>query len=248
MYRNQLPRIYELRDMLPNPLPRHAYFRDLDSTLATIPQKLKQFCDVESGLQGLDTAAWIYLKAELVPLLTAKHETRGWQQLFDKLNQAKAYNYLVCIGCTSVRFIPESKRKVQRTPDLEALLQGRKLLCEVKTINVSGDEANRLHNGGVGGPADPLPEAFFNKLALSLTEAMTQAQACSTTDTKRIAYIIVNCDDRTREYTDRYRAQINHLWRIIQHQVSKCVLTLRKRTTLQRPSCLHLNMRPATCN
>ncbi len=191
MYRNELPRIYELRDLLPNPLPPDAYFRDLDSTLATIPQKLKQFLDIESDLQGLDAAAWAYLKAELVPLLTAKHETRGWQQLFDKLNQAKAYNDLVSIGCTGVRFIPESKKKGQRTPDLEALLQGQQVLCEVKTINVSKDEANRLHSGGVGGPTDPLPEAFFGKLELSLTEARAQTQAHSTsTDTKRIAYII----------------------------------------------------------
>lgn len=210
MYRNELLRIYELRDLLPNPLPRDAYFRDLDSTLATIPQKLKQFLDAESDLQGLDAAAWTYLKAELVPLLAAKHETRGWQQLFDKLNQAKAYNYLVCIGCTGVRFIPESNKKGQRTPDLEALLQGQQVLCEAKTINVSKDEASRLHSGGVGGSTDLLPEAFFNKLASSLSIAMAQTQANNTsTDTKRIAYIIVNFDDRIHEYADRYQVQIN---------------------------------------
>lgn len=210
MYRNELPRIYELRDLLPNPLPTGAYFRDLDSTLATIPQKLKQFRDFESELQGLDAAAWTYLKAELMPLLTAKHKRRGWQQLFDKLNQAKAYNYLVCIGCTDVRFIPESKSEGQRTPDLEALSQGRHVLCEVKTINVSEDEANRLRNGGVGVPSDQLPEPFFNKLASSLTEAMAQTRAYSTsTDTERIAYIIVNFDDRMHEYADQYQVQIS---------------------------------------
>jgi hypothetical protein len=98
VYRKELSRIYELRDLLPNHLPPKAYFRDLDKTLAAWPQKRKQFQDIEGDLQGLDVAAWTYLKAQVAPLLTAKHETRGWQPLFDKLNQAKAFNYLVRMG------------------------------------------------------------------------------------------------------------------------------------------------------
>jgi hypothetical protein len=97
MYRRQLPHIYELHDLIPVP-PPNAYFRDLDRTLAEIPQKLKQYRDVEKDLQGLDPAAWAFLKSELAPLLTAKDAKRGWQPLFDKLNEAKAYNYLKGAG------------------------------------------------------------------------------------------------------------------------------------------------------
>ena len=39
---------------------------------------------------------------------------------------------------------------------------------------------------------------------------MAQTQANNTsTDTKRIAYIIVNFDDQIHEYADRYQVQIN---------------------------------------
>jgi hypothetical protein len=58
MYRKELPRIYELRDLLPVSPPAGACFRDLDQSLAQIPQKLRQFRDIEQDLQGLDPAAW----------------------------------------------------------------------------------------------------------------------------------------------------------------------------------------------
>jgi hypothetical protein len=210
MYRKELPRIYELRDLIPTPAPPGAYFRDFDKRLTDCPQALKQFRDIETDLQGLDFAAWTYLKGELAPLLIAKHETRGWQQLFDKLNQAKAYNYLARVGCTGILFIPESKVKRQRTPDLEASAQDGQVLCEVKTVNVSEDEANRLHNYGVGTITDQLPESFFIKLSSSLTQATAQMLAYNAdTKTKRIAYIIVNFDARLHEYADRYQLQID---------------------------------------
>ena len=38
VYRRELPRIYELRDLLPNPPPPGAYFCNLDKSLAEIPQ------------------------------------------------------------------------------------------------------------------------------------------------------------------------------------------------------------------
>ena len=58
VYRRELPRIYELRDLLPNPPPPGAYFCNLDRSLAEIPQKLRQFRDLESDLQGLNATAW----------------------------------------------------------------------------------------------------------------------------------------------------------------------------------------------
>jgi hypothetical protein len=126
MFRSELPRIYELRDLLPDPVPPGAYFRNLDQSLAEIPQKLKQFRDIERDLEGLDLEAWVSLRSELKPLLTTRDPTRGWQALFDKLNEAKAYNYLRKAGYHGVRFIPRSKVKGQRTPDLSASNAGAK--------------------------------------------------------------------------------------------------------------------------
>jgi hypothetical protein len=52
VYRRELPRIYELRDLLPNPPPPGAYFCNLDKSLAEIPQKLRQFREPRKGLAG----------------------------------------------------------------------------------------------------------------------------------------------------------------------------------------------------
>jgi hypothetical protein len=209
MYRSELPRIYELQDLLPTPAPADACLHNLDQTLAgpLAPMALKQFRDIETDLRGLDDAAWSYLKGELKPLLVAKHKDRGWQQLFDKLNQAKGYTYLARMNCTGIRFIPEMEG--QRTPDLEAVAHGRKALCEVKTISVSDEEANRLYSGDAGVATDKLPVGFFNKLASMLNQARAQMQAYrAESGTRRIAYIVVNYDNRTHEYADCYKAQI----------------------------------------
>src|SRR5580692_10208277 len=107
MFRQQLPRLYELRDLIANPTSPGAYFQNLDNNLQVSPTAMQAFSDREKDFQGLDAAAWAYLKDEAVPYLSRKATNgRGWQQLFDILNQARAYNYLKSIGCASVRFVP----------------------------------------------------------------------------------------------------------------------------------------------
>lgn len=209
MFRGQLPRIYELRGLLPKPTPVGAYFQSLDESLAKTPQKMKQYRDLEAVLQVLDDSAWSTLKAEVKPLLTAKHPLRGWQPLFDKLNEANAYAHLARVGCTGIRFIPRSKTKGRRTPDLEASERDRRVLCEVKTINRSEGAVHRFANNDVFDVSDHLPTEFFEKLERVLNEALDQMSAyCSQADTWRIAYVIVNYDDRLHEYEDRYRVQL----------------------------------------
>lgn len=206
MYRKELSRIFELSDLIPNPPPPDAYFRNLDQSLVDIPQKLKQYRDIEKDLQGLDPVAWAFLKAELAPLLAAKDRKRGWQPLFDKLNQAKAYNYLKDAGYLNVRFVPPSTVKGQQTPDLQA--DGA--LCEVKTINISDIEADRRDSGGVGTSTDQLDEGFFRKLSSDLQKAKSQMVAYSADpNSKYIAYVIPNFDDHLHEYADRYQHQID---------------------------------------
>jgi hypothetical protein len=210
MYRSELPRVFELNDLIENPRPPDAFFRDFDRSLAEVPQKKKQFRDIENELQGLESAAWTQLKAEAASLLTAKDGKRGWQALFNILNQAKAYNYLKRLGCTNIRFIPVSRAKGQQTPDLGADLGPVKVLCEVKTINISEDEATRRNSGGVGTSTDRLEAGFFNKLTSDLMRAKTQMLAYGADSaTKMIAYVVVNFDDLSHEYVDRYQVQID---------------------------------------
>ena len=209
MHRTTLPRICELRDLLRNPDTPSAYFRDFDSSIATEPVKRKHFIHIEADLQGLAPDAWDYLKHEVAPLFEQKHPTRGWQAAFDKLNQAKAYIHLKRIGCTDVGFIPESPNLGQKTPDLKGQLGATKVLCEVKTINISEDEASARTEMVARSVQCRLPDAFFEKLRSTLKTAKEQ-MACYDPDdgNRRMVYVILNFDDALHEYVEAYSDQL----------------------------------------
>jgi hypothetical protein len=209
MYREQLPRIYELRDMAQSPPSSEAYFSDFDSKLRENAVRLKHFRHIEAELKVLDWAAWRHLKVGLAPLFTARKEQRGWQALFDKLNEAKGFKYLVSIGCTNVEFVPASSARGQRTPDLQGALAGTTVLCEVKTINISEVEAVRRKIGAVGSVSRQLPDQFFKKLKSDLETAKAQMVAyrreCTT---RKIVYVVINFDASLHEYANDYSSQI----------------------------------------
>jgi hypothetical protein len=89
VYRQELTRVYELRDLIERSSSLDAYFQNFEKSLSDIPQKLRQFRDIERDLQGLDADAWIFLKGEVAPLLATRDSKRGWQSLFDKLNKPR---------------------------------------------------------------------------------------------------------------------------------------------------------------
>jgi hypothetical protein len=186
-----------------------AYFLDFEQDLKELPVKLKHFLDIESELQTLDSASWKHLKAELAQLLKKRDAKRGWQALFDKLNEAKGYGYLVRLGCTNIRFIPRSSVHGQQTPDLHADLGATKMVCEVKTVNVSELEAGHRTTGSARDVLLQLPDGFFKKLKCDLELARRQLAAASTeTLVRKIAYVIINFDDLLHEYVDDYVEQI----------------------------------------
>jgi len=171
---------------------------------------LKFLRDIESELQGLDLVSWDLLKTEVAPLVAKKDLKRGWQHLWDKLNEAKGYNYLVGMGCSEVRFIRRASAKRQRTPDVEGMLGATKVLCEVKTINPSENEmAHRSRDFSVSTTSIRLSAGFFNKLKETLETARDQMAAyCSAVGTRKIALIAVNYDDMLHRFVENYSKQI----------------------------------------
>jgi hypothetical protein len=209
MHRKELARICELRDPLHDPGSPNAYFLDFDNSIVTEPVKRKHFIDIEADLQGLDPVGWDWLKGEVAPLFEQRHPTRGWQAAFDKLNQAKAYNHLVQVGCTSVEFVPESAVHGQKTPDLQGSCGSTKILCEVKTINISDDEAVARNQIAARRIQGRLPDTFFQKLRSTLETAKKQmAIYYPSGDAKRLIYVIVNFDDNLNEYVGAYSEQL----------------------------------------
>ena len=209
MNRQDFPRLYELRDHVTDLESAHGYvaYLGLPSLQGAI---LKDFREREADLQGLDDASWRYLKRELVPLLTRKDPERWWQALCDKLNEAKGYNYLVSIGCTNVQFVPRSGVQGQKTPDLEGTLVNRKVICEVKTINISENETLSRNSCSVRTGFAELPKGFFEKLKNTLEAARRQMTSyCQSPEAKTVAYVIVNYDDLLHECETGYRAQLD---------------------------------------
>jgi hypothetical protein len=206
MKNSEFPRLCQLRDKLPKLPSNNAYNFDVQDNAI----KLKHFRDIEAELQGLDSRSWDQLKTDLVPLLTTRDPERGWQALFDKLNEAKGYNYLLRIGCRDVEFVLRSSAKGQKTPDLQGNLGATRVLCEVKTINISGDEAAHRRNSSVRSVSLTLPLGFFNKLKCDLVTARNQMDAYYPgADAKKLAYVVINYDDLLHEYAADYSKQID---------------------------------------
>lgn len=177
-----LPRIYELKDMLSDPSHPDAYFQDFEDGLEKYKTKLSAFVKLERQLAVLDDQAWSDLKgrAALHLVSQVREQGRGWQPLFDTFSEARGFGYLVSISCTGVHFIKRTKGK---TPDLGAARDGCPVLCEVKTINVSKDEAEkrqRIHKGEIFASSVSLRvgDGFLKKLSATLEHAVEQLDGC----------------------------------------------------------------------
>ena len=107
-------------------------------------------------------------------------------------------------------FHPRATVAGTQTPDLEARLRGEWLVCEVKTINYSEDEALRRQMPvGLLDMNDKLPQEFFRKLDKTLALAKSQIDAhCRGQTARKIVYVIVHPDDLLNEYAERYTEQI----------------------------------------
>jgi hypothetical protein len=208
MFRTQLPRFYELKDLIADPCAPDAAFQGFETLLAE-PHCLAVFASWERELQGLDNAAWQALRDEALPYLSRRSSGgRGWQQLFDILGQARAYNYLKqSVGCSTVRFIPRSNVE---TPDLEGFLLSGRMLCEVKTVNISDEEVRARKTPAARFNSDQLPEGFFRKLDSDILKAKRQLPANDPACNERhLVYVNICFDDWVGTYRTNYAQQID---------------------------------------
>ena len=216
-FRERLPRLYELKDMVEDAAHPDAYFQNFEDGFAERKSKLAAFLKLERQLAVLDEAAWADLKERAAAVLQKREPGRGWRLLFDVFSEARAYGYLVSIGCTGVRFIPRGKRK---TPDLAATLAGEPVFCEVKTINISGEEADKRRRVGdgemIGGSVSiTLPQGFLDKLTATFEHAIGQLDAADPErKAHRFVFAMVHFDDWVGDYQPEYFAQMDaHLRR-----------------------------------
>jgi len=210
MFRQEMPRVCELRDLITDTSKPCAYFQDFDDSIRDEPSKKQVWLAREREFQRLDPESWQFLKSEARPYLMTRDARRGWQQLISILNHARAHHYLSDEGCLGIRFIARSEINGEETPDLEGVLNGMKVLCEVKTVNISDAEATRGQTGGVGSITNSLDEGFFRKLRFDLLKAKSQMEAYGGKGgVRRIAFVVLNFDDFLGEYKADYFGQID---------------------------------------
>ena len=211
----RLPRVFELKELVEDPGNEHAYFQDFEASIARNPLKQDAFIRLEVQLAQMDEASWQDLAARAARHLvsTTRDEGRGWQQLFDALNEARAYGYLLRLGCTNVGFVAPGDGK---KPDLAASLDGQPILCEVKTINVSDEQAVRNRRMGQGEMVaakvvPQLPGEFLvNKLTPTLQRATQQLASHDQSKRARwIVYVVLNLDDLAFDYDSEQFRQID---------------------------------------
>jgi hypothetical protein len=210
MSRAEMPRVYELCDLIADRSNPSSYFQDFDRSVASEPDKKRVWLSREREFQRLDAAAWEFLKDEALPYLSARDsKRRGWEQLISILNQARAHNYLVDRGCSDVRFVERSKEQNRETPDLEAELYGARIVCEVKTLNASQVEIEWRLSGGVGSGTNVLSAPFFKKLDRTVEKAESQMLSYAAGDAEHIVFFVLNFDDPLGDYKADYFEQID---------------------------------------
>ena len=211
MFRKELPRTYELLDLIGNPDSVGSCFHDFDKTLQN-PLALAAWRTLENELQELDSAAWKFLREEASAYLAKWDGYRGREQLLNIINQARAYHFLKNKGYTDIHFIPRCPKTGVRTPDLEGVCGSGKVICEVKTINPSDAETLRRQKGNYLND-EPLASPFFDKLMSTITDAEKQIEAFDPSkEARHVVYIIPNFDDFWMEYNrkEEYFRQIDH--------------------------------------
>jgi hypothetical protein len=239
MFRSKLSRLYELKDLIADPSSPVSYFQNFDEKLRDSKHIMDVYVGWERVLQCLDEQAWLYLKNEAVPYLMVWDRGRGWQSLFDILNQAHAYDYLKRLGCQEIAFI---SRRAQRTPDLEAWLGESRLLCEVKTLNISDEEVRGRMTVVARSIAICLGGGFFRKLLAAIEQARQQLAAYDPSRSARhIVYVSPRFDDILAECKERYFQQIDQY--LIEQAVEDVEIVMHNART---PFHMPVYMRAAT--
>ena len=135
------------------------------------------------------------------------------------MSSAKRGRSAIC-GASGARQSTYIKRTADKTPDLGALRNSSQLLCEVKTINVSQDEAERSQRVAQGAfvassTSVHLGEGFLRKLVLTLEHAIEQLDGIDPArETRRVVFVVVHFDDWVGDYQPEYFEQLDeHLLR-----------------------------------
>jgi hypothetical protein len=173
------------------------YFQGFEAQIRSSPGLVHVYEQLEADLQALDADSWDALKNKCISCVSAMHPKRGWQQLFDILNEAKGYHLLRGLGYSNVSFLPHGD---DLSPDLLGVRGSETALVEVKTFHKSDDAIGRQKTFGRDSLTfEQMPalydDRFKNKLRAVLDKARSQLLAGDRDGRcRKIAYILIEPD------------------------------------------------------
>ena len=200
---------------LHHPSDKSSRFYKFWETFYEIPERVQAFSIIENELSALDGICWRFLKEEVKTLCVKSHERRGWNQLFEKLNEAKGYCFLKLIGYSDIRFIPRETKSNIETPDLIGWRNTSQVLCEVKTINISDDFISARINISGMIAKNKLTAGLIKKLESTIAKSASQLNSYSkSSDTDKYMYLVIAYDDDL-DYRDELNTQTRNLFNAI---------------------------------
>jgi len=142
----------------------------------------------ENILSQLDSVAFKHLVSKSKRNVTVCHKYRGWEQLFNCLNEAIGYIYLKEQEYNEIDFIDESN---EERPDLFAKSEKKSALLEVKTIRKSDIDVLRDR---AWKSIDEIPEGLKSKIISDVNKAKSQFDSFGVEVNHKICYIIISLD------------------------------------------------------
>jgi hypothetical protein len=187
------------------------------------PEIKKHFFGLETYLGNLRPDDWSLLKSKVIPRFQDYNQGRGWQQAFDVLHEAVAYNLYIEHGATDIKFISEQDYP---TPDLACQMNGAGVCCEVKTKNESDNQIQARNAGKATSIQNALTAEYFDQLATTMSCA---EKKFAHFDCAKHMFFILNFDDHLHEYLDEYFVQIQNWIGRYAHSYDQCWFWARAR-------------------
>lgn len=156
------------------------------------------YAQIESFLQRLGPKAWEKLRCKALPYLTVDHPTRGYEQLFSALDEARGYALLADQGYERIEFIEadKSKRGGKQLPDLIGFKRGSAAILEVKTINESDNNlaADAAWRKEAVVVPPHLSEEFKRKAVATIEQVKSQLLSYPRQVDRKIVLLVVRFD------------------------------------------------------
>ncbi|MBN1972783.1 MAG: hypothetical protein JW787_04045 [Sedimentisphaerales bacterium] len=192
IWSKEFPHLYQIFKLSDISHPDN-FFAGMDSERKS-QLAMESYRKWENRLSRLSVDAFNDLSVRASQCVTKrdKKNNRHWSTLFEVLNEAKGYEFLLDEGYNVVRFIPTQKKEV--TPDIWAKKNDSEAVLEVKTIWRSDFDLS-LRFEKVQTSICEISDGFKNKIIDDYEEAKRQCYSIKDPNiTRRICYFCIDLD------------------------------------------------------